>query len=831
MVPDFTSASTGVCFVPAPGQTVVTPTKSFAVFAIASRPDLQIKVAVSDGSSSSFTLVQLPTIGDGYYTYTASVDVQHGPLSLTYSYLSAGDEIALDGHATVLPKAADGAEDEFTTVIELEQQDDLVSAKIPWINPEDWQGWVWVRPRATWIEPRWMHLRDLPDLFSAHMLLLQPVNPTIDPSSSFCIFPCSSPDAIVHLSGARDGEEPGVYARARRINAGQVAAKVYVVGKITTNENAYGSVDDAIGLAKTHLGMADVQFVSPPAQDRGTLSPFNQLGFCTWSSIGENVRPTRAKLEKLVQSLKSAEIPVSSFIIDDGWQDIRSGMNGMAETRGLWGFDVWDGMGASFKETVSLIKEGLPTVENVGVWMTLHGYWNSIASQSPLVTKYKMRPFKLNGDFLPGITRDGFDDIQTLWQPDERDHIWWLPPKELAYQFWKDYFSVCADAGVTFAKVDDQAYCSFLAGVEGAEEAAALWNGMNKAADEVFGLGRVIHCMAHYERTFNGDIGMGVATNGMKVVFRNTDDFGLPRPNVHRDHIHYNLMNCIITSRMCLIPDADMFMSGAQWAEYHAVLRAFFPGPILLSDKAEEHDLRVIHKLIGSTTTGHFEVVRSQNPAEPVRSRLWEPSLDAGIGPSIKASSYFPAAKSSALILWSSRDGAVQPSTDIILSSDVVDVLGQHILQDTNYALWFSELEKVVRFDGGNSSGARVPLAAVNLAPGTHEIITVAPFHNIGGNEIACLGLVNKYAGLAAIGGVETLEIGLRTSVLFAGKLGFIVSPGSGGAINVFVNGEPVAFSMIDLDQSAVLIKVDLTTENAPTSEKAVCWTVDVVVA
>ncbi|KAJ8103412.1 glycoside hydrolase superfamily [Lipomyces tetrasporus] len=819
MVSDVTSTSTSICFVPAPGQTVVTSTKSFAVFAIASRPDQQIQVAVSDGSSSCFTLVQIPTIGDGYYTYTASVDVQHRPLSLKYSYDFDGDEIALDGHATVLPRAAEGAEKEFTTVIELEQQDDLVSVKIPWINPDDWQGWVWIRPRATWIEPRWMHLRDLPDLFSAHMLLLQPVNPAIDPSASFCIFPCSSSHAIVHVSGARDGEEPGVYARVRRINAGQAAAKVYVVGKITANEDVYASVDAAVGLAKTHLGMAAVPFVDPPAQDRGTLSPFNQLGFCTWSSIGENVRPTRAKLEKLVQSLKSAQIPVSSFIIDDGWQDIRSGMNGIAATRGLWSFDVWDGMDASFKETVSIIKEGLPTVENVGVWMTLHGYWNSIASQSPLVAKYKMRPFKLNAEFLPGIASDGFDDIQTLWLPDERDRVWWLPPKELTYQFWKDYFSVCADAGVTFAK--------------GAEEAAALWDGMNKAADEVFGQGRVIHCMAHYERTVNGDIGMGVATNGMKVVFRNTDDFGLPRPNVHRDHIHYNLMNCIITSRMCLIPDADMFMSGAQWAEYHAVLRAFFPGPVLLSDRAEEHDLSVIRKLISTTTTGQFEIVKSQNPAEPVRSRVWEPSLDSGIGPSIKASSYFPGAKSSALIMWSSRDGAVQPSTDVILSSDVVDVLGLHILPDTKYALWFAEMEQVVRFDGGIGSGSVVPLAAVNLAPGTHEIITVAPFHNLGGTEFACLGLVDKYAGLAAVAGIETLETGLRTSVLFAGKLGFIVRPGSvgAGAVKVYVNSGPVAFSMTDLDQSGVLIKVDLTTENAPTSEKAVCWTVDVVVA
>ncbi|KAK9366856.1 glycoside hydrolase superfamily [Lipomyces kononenkoae] len=823
VVPTSTEKLADICFVPAPAQTVFAPLETFAVFAIADRPDAQIEVSTSNGDSAAFNLIKVPCAGDGYYTFMTTIKVSSKPITLRYSYVSSGEKINLNGYATIVPKSGHGKDEEFSTVVELTEQQDSVAVKIPWLNIDDWQGWAWVRPRATWIEPRWVSLRNF-GRFGAHFLMLQPLNHSIDPASTFSVFPCSSSEATVHITGPRNDEEPGIYARVRRTKANAVA-KVYVVGKLSTSADGYESVNGAIKLAKKFLGTAEVAYHDPPAFDRGLISPFSQLGFCTWSSIGEGVRPTAEKLRHLVESLKAAEIPIGSFIIDDGWQDIRHGYNGPGEhMRGLWGFDIWDGMDASFKETVSIITDGLDSVENVGVWMALHAYWNSIASESPLVTKYKMRPYKLSRDCVPGIKDDGFDDIQTLYESDEKDHIWWLPPKELAYQFWKDYFCFCAEAGVTFAKIDDQSFSSFLAGVEGAEEAFALWDGMNRAADEVFGVGRVIHCMAHCERTFNGDIGMGLATNGMRVVFRNTDDFGLPRPNVHRDHIHYNLMNGIVTSRMTLIPDADMFMSGAQWADYHAVLRAFFPGPVLLSDKAGEHDLRVIHKLIAKTTSGHYELVKSHEPAEPLSSRIWEPSLGSGIGPAIKAGSYFPDANSSSLVMWSSRDGAASPSTDVLLPSDILDLLGPHILEDTKYALWFSEKQTAVTFANAPVQDAVIPLAEITLQPECHEIIVVAPFYKVGDVEIATLGLLDKYAGLAAIAGVSVGDADLDLSISFEGELAFIVTDSS--RIKVSVNGQQATFTSTVLSPSATLAVVDLKySEEMKSSDY---WTVKV---
>jgi hypothetical protein len=100
-------------------------------------------------------------------------------------------------------------------------------------------------------------------------------------------------------------------------------------------------------------------------------------------------------MDDLVHKLAKFNIPVGTFIIDDGWQDIRYGLNGSEKTRGLWSFDTWEHMNSPLSDVVCLIKKTLPTVEDVGVWMTLHGYWNSIAPTSPLAKKYEMRTFKL----------------------------------------------------------------------------------------------------------------------------------------------------------------------------------------------------------------------------------------------------------------------------------------------------------------------------------------------------------------------------------------------------------------------------------------------------
>ena len=68
-------------------------------------------------------------------------------------------------------------------------------------------------------------------------------------------------------------------------------------------------------------------------------------------------------------------MPIQSFLIDAGWQSINSEPNtgnigGDTIRRKLMAFEPYDGLGASLQEVVGMIKRELPTVRDVGVWMT-----------------------------------------------------------------------------------------------------------------------------------------------------------------------------------------------------------------------------------------------------------------------------------------------------------------------------------------------------------------------------------------------------------------------------------------------------------------------------
>ncbi|KAG0646377.1 putative galactinol-sucrose galactosyltransferase 2 [Hyphodiscus hymeniophilus] len=824
------STTERIALTPALGQVVTVPLCTSSIAVYASSPELINLVAKFEGGASNFEQLDLDSSGN-LYTYKLSFLSSDFPKSI--SVFANGVE--LEGKISFEHERSHGKDEEFSTEIVLEETEDFKSQRLEWLNIDDWDGWAWYRPRETWIEASFTPMSKLSPKTPTHNLLLRPNNPKIDPKSVLAVFPASPPGAFVHLTAARDGEAPGIYARVRRVkNGGRITS--YVGAKVNVHKGELNAIRGAIDVARKKYGYSTAPFT----QDTGH-SPFTGLGFCTWSSIGEDVPLTLDLMDDLVQKLVKFNVPVGTFIIDDGWQDIRYGLNGSEKTRGLWSFDTWERMNAPLSDVVSLVKKTLPTVEDVGVWMTLHGYWNSIAPTSPLAKKYEMQTFKLNRDNLQGIDwpETDFDGQQTCSISDPEKRTWCLPPPHLAYKFWKDYFTSCFDAGVSFVKVDDQAYGSLLDGVSGGEEFVALWDGMTRAASEVFGDNRVIHCMAHYERTFNGDIGMGVATQGKKIVIRNSDDFGLNRPDIHRSHIHFNIFNAMLTSQLCLIPDPDMFMTSAQWPEYHAVLRAFFEGPVLLADKPGELDLEILNKLIGKSPTGRYQIVRAPQTIRPLSRAVWERYLDGGFGPAMKGVSYFPAARSASLVLWNTRQGALQSTADIIFESDLIDALegikdSVESGESLDLAVWFfsSGLAKSVSlkdFGSEPSYGAELspPVIAVSLEPQATEALTIATYHSVGDTMVACLGLIDKYAGLAAIQRTQVKGGQLSVAISFTGILGFLVKQGAEditGKVRVTIDNISANCAVKSKGSGLSLVEVNLVDVQAVAGKEG--WTV-----
>ncbi|KAL1968068.1 hypothetical protein VTN77DRAFT_2198 [Rasamsonia byssochlamydoides] len=805
-----------VVFTPALGQTVVVPAgTSVVIYASSPTPvELTAKIAGQD-EQIPFTQVQLDSIGqESLLTYKLGFFLNSGHQDIVI--FDNGREL---GKISFVQIQATGVNQEFVTEILLEEGDEWKSQRLDWLNVHDWEGWAWYRPRETWIEASFTHLSQLSPETPTHNLLLRPASAEIDPRSVLAVFPASSREAFVTLSAARNGDPPGVYARVRRIKKGG-PIKVYVTGKLTVHKGTTTAIRSAVKIARAKYGLSSTTFIN-----NSSPNPFDRLGFCTWTSIGENVPLTIDLIDNLVQLLRRDNVPVGTFLIDDGWQDIRRGQNGAEKTRGLWSFGTWDGMKSSLAETVNLIKRTLPTVKDLGVWMTLAGYWNSIVPDSPLARKYEMRVYHLDRDNVRGIhwpTQD-FDGQQSgsISRPENR--VWCLPPPHQAYAFWRDYFRTCAEAGITFVKVDNQAYGSFLQGVDGGEEFVALWDGVTRAANETFGENRVIHCMAHYERMFNGDIGMGAATQGKRIVIRNSDDFGLPRRNVHRDHIRYNIFNGMLLSHQCLTLDTDMFMTSAQWPEYHAVLRAFFNGPIFLADKPGAGDPRVRSKLIGrAPDDDSYQVVRAPTVIRPLRRNVWERFLDAGRGASLKGTSYFPESESAAIVLWNTREDGVDHSVDVLFEGDLLDALDKstdRLSGAWEGVIWAANARKAksVRLDPALASSSdwqtisSEPVVAASLAPQTAETVTVAPYHTVGTARIANLGLVDKYASLAGIASSRVDDNRLLTEIKFDGVVGFVVAGDvTAGDIKVTVDGNALGILTEPLGE-LTLVQVDLS--------------------
>ncbi|CZR67868.1 uncharacterized protein PAC_17767 [Phialocephala subalpina] len=821
-----------IVFTPALGQTVIVPLGASRIAVYANSPKLVKLVANFEGGTSDFEQIDLESSGD-LYTYKTSFPSSDFPEHI--SVLANG--VQLTGKISFVHGHFRSKDQEFLTELVLEEGEDQKSQKLDWLDINDWEGWAWYRPRETWIEASFTPLSKLSPYTPTHNLLLRPKIPETDPKSVLAVFPASPPGAFIHLSAARFGEVPGVYIRARRVKkCGRIVS--YVGAKLTVHNGELSAIRGAIDVARKKYGYSTAPFTRETGH-----SPFDRLGFCTWSSIGEDVPLTLDLMDDLVHKLAKFNVPVGTFIIDDGWQDIRYGLNGSEKTRGLWSFDTWEHMRSPLSDVVCLIKKTLPTVEDVGVWMTLHGYWNSIAPTSPLAKKYEMRKFKLNRDNIQGIDwpNNDFDGQQSGSISNPENRTWCLPPPHLAYAFWKDYFTSCCDAGISFVKVDDQAYGSLLDGVSGGEEFIALWDSMTRAANEVFGDNKVIHCMAHYERTFNGDIGMGVATQGRKIVIRNSDDFGLSRPDIHRNHIHYNIYNAMLTSQLCLIPDPDMFMTSGKWPEYHAVLRAFFEGPILLADKPGQLDLQVLHKLVGRSTTNSYEVVKAPHTIRPLSRSVWEGCLDEGVGPAIKGVSYFPNAGSASLVLWNARKDALDNAVDIIFESDLIDALEgieKPVHGDSNLdvAVWLSiaGAAKSVRLrdfgqDVSYEASSSPPVISTLIGPQGMETLTIVPYKHLGDAMVACLGLIDKYAGLAAIQRSQAMAGKLSIDFSLNGVAGFLVALRVEDAqkrVRVTVDNISTLYVVKSKGNGLCLVEVDLANIQAVPGKEN--WTVEI---
>jgi hypothetical protein len=122
--------------------------------------------------------------------------------------------------------------------------------------------------RPTWVEPQFMRLSQLPSNYQTQALLLRKIDCN---STVLFIVPVSSDGVLLHISAARQGEQPGAYIRARRANGGTGKVSGQVISYLSTTGDTSIAIKEVMGAAVKKVDITE-----------NNNSPFDTLGFCTW---------------------------------------------------------------------------------------------------------------------------------------------------------------------------------------------------------------------------------------------------------------------------------------------------------------------------------------------------------------------------------------------------------------------------------------------------------------------------------------------------------------------------------------------------------------------
>ena len=170
------------------------------------------------------------------------------------------------------------------------------------------------------------------------------------------------------------------------------------------------------------------------------ILPFAILPFALDDALTSSLAPpggTNRATADLLLSLVPA-FPITNYFIDDGWQDIAFDGKGIDTTyctriSRLHSFQPWPGFGATMSSVVAHLKS--KDIANVGIWLTIQGYWFGIDPKSAFSKKHDCQSFKTTRGHRP---RGGISDPPAKGDGQEI----WIPSALKARAFWRDW---CAE--------------------------------------------------------------------------------------------------------------------------------------------------------------------------------------------------------------------------------------------------------------------------------------------------------------------------------------------------------------------------------------------------
>lgn len=284
---------------------------------------------------------------------------------------------------------------------------------------------------------------------------------------------------------------------------------------------------------------------------------FDRLGWCSWDAFYTDI--TEEKVRKKAAELAEKKIPAGWFLLDDGWLSVRDNRL----------YDLCpekEKFPEGFQAMIRDIKES-GSVDYVGVWHALGGYWGGIEPGSSAALAEASHLYgTASGKLLP------------------------YPEAERGYGFYRDWYELLRRQGIDFVKVDGQSAVKnyYENDIPVCQAARETHKALEGAAGAYMG-SRLINCMGMGMENVMGRQGSAMS--------RNSDDFVPDNPQGFIEHLLQNAYNAPWHDEFYYC-DWDMFWTSHPDAKKHALLRAVSGGPVYVSDRIGETDPDTVWPLV-----------------------------------------------------------------------------------------------------------------------------------------------------------------------------------------------------------------------------------------
>lgn len=119
---------------------------------------------------------------------------------------------------------------------------------------------------------------------------------------------------------------------------------------------------------------------------------YDGLTYCTWNALGQDL--DQAKIQNALQLLGEHGVAITNVLIDDNWQSLDHAGKNQFE-RGWTEFEASkEGFPNKLSGLTAAIRHRNPTIQHIGVWHGVFGYWGGVSSDEILAKEYIQMPRK-----------------------------------------------------------------------------------------------------------------------------------------------------------------------------------------------------------------------------------------------------------------------------------------------------------------------------------------------------------------------------------------------------------------------------------------------------